>query len=431
MKIEFNSGSIAPMATRQAGLERLNKFVASRRAGKRYERERNEDRGNHQNVSCLSPFIRSRLILETEVLAKVLEHESAQSAEKFIQEVCWRTYWKGWLENRPQVWSRYCRERDNCLNQTTWARKAFERALEGRTGIDCFDAWATELGQTGYLHNHARMWFASIWIFTLNLPWQLGADFFMRHLLDADPASNTLSWRWVAGLQTVGKHYVARADNIARYTLNRFNPKGQLNEAPDPVIEPSQEPFNVPAPALTVTSSGPRRKAQSTAPTSSLVLLVHDDDLSLETHPQIRQLKELDQIQGLILLRTGQYRSDQPLGELPQQFIAQSFSDAELRLCEWMGLSKSQVIHCAEPMQMAAMLEGQESFKEMELLLAQPTIGPNHDAITPALDRLRLQGRKIHIISRAWDRYAWPFAHKGFFQFKTQIPQLLETALAA
>jgi deoxyribodipyrimidine photo-lyase len=64
-----------------------------------------------------------------------------------------------------------------------------------------------ELVETGYLHNHARMWFASIWIFTLRLPWELGADFFLRHLLDGDAASNTLSWRWVAGLHTKGKHY--------------------------------------------------------------------------------------------------------------------------------------------------------------------------------------------------------------------------------
>ena len=63
-------------------------------------------------------------------------------------------------------------------------------------------------------------------IFTLRLPWQLGADFFLRHLVDADPASNTLSWRWTAGLQTRGKTYLATAGNIARYTDGRFQPKG-------------------------------------------------------------------------------------------------------------------------------------------------------------------------------------------------------------
>ncbi len=84
-------------------------------------------------------------------------------------------------------------------------RARWEQATTGRTGLACFDAWARELLDVGYLHNPARMWFASLWIFTLELPWALGADFFLRHLLDGDPASNTLSWRWVGGLQTPGK----------------------------------------------------------------------------------------------------------------------------------------------------------------------------------------------------------------------------------
>ena len=72
------------------------------------------------------------------------------------------------------------------------------------------------------------MWFASIWIHTLNLPWQLGADFF-KNLLDGDPASNTLSWRWVAGLHTQGKCYLATENNIKKFTNNRFNKKRIIN----------------------------------------------------------------------------------------------------------------------------------------------------------------------------------------------------------
>jgi deoxyribodipyrimidine photo-lyase len=67
------------------------------------------------------------------------------------------------------------------------------------------------------------MWFASIWIFTLGLPWRIGADFFYRHLLDGDAASNTLSWRWVAGLHTRGKAYAAESWNIEKFTGGRFN----------------------------------------------------------------------------------------------------------------------------------------------------------------------------------------------------------------
>jgi hypothetical protein len=74
------------------------------------------------------------------------------------------------------------------------------------------------------------MWFASIWIFTLELPWQLGANFFMENLLDGDPASNTLSWRWVAGIQTKGKHYLARKNNIIKYGNLNINENIKLNE---------------------------------------------------------------------------------------------------------------------------------------------------------------------------------------------------------
>ena len=74
------------------------------------------------------------------------------------------------------------------------------------------------------------MWYASIWIFTLKRPWEEGAHFFSDHLLDFCPASNTLGWRWVAGLQTIGKNYLANSENIKKFTNNRFYPKDQLNE---------------------------------------------------------------------------------------------------------------------------------------------------------------------------------------------------------
>ncbi|WP_238189582.1 FAD-binding domain-containing protein [Methylobacterium frigidaeris] len=80
------------------------------------------------------------------------------------------------------------------------------------------------------------MWFASIWIFSLRLPWELGAEFFLRRLLDGDPASNTLSWRWVAGLHTRGRPYLARRDNIRDFTEGRHDPAG-LDEGAAPSRE--------------------------------------------------------------------------------------------------------------------------------------------------------------------------------------------------
>ncbi|TVS10020.1 MAG: DNA photolyase FAD-binding protein, partial [Wenzhouxiangella sp.] len=223
--------------TRAAALARLADFVP--RAGRTYAAERNADSGpgRKHNVSMLSPYLRHRIISEREVIAAVLAEHGPNQAEKFIQEVFWRTYWKGWLQMRPAVWRDFLAERDTDRERVA-ANSGLARALadaaSGRTGIDCFDDWARELVTTGYLHNHARMWFASIWIFTLKLPWTLGADFFLRHLLDADPASNTLGWRWVAGIQTRGKTYLARADNIEKYTDGRYRPTG-LAEHADPV----------------------------------------------------------------------------------------------------------------------------------------------------------------------------------------------------
>lgn len=217
--------------TRARARARLAEFLPA--AGLHYGETRNADDGprtaGRGNVSQLSPWLHAGLMGEAEVLTSVLAAHGPREAEKFIAEVFWRIYFKGYLEQRPAIWSDYCAGRDAALaalDRNAGLRTAYARATEGRTGIEAFDTWTQELVATGYLHNHARMWFASIWIFTLKLDWRLGADFFLTHLMDGDAASNTLSWRWVAGLHTKGKHYLARADNIARYTAGR--PGGPL-----------------------------------------------------------------------------------------------------------------------------------------------------------------------------------------------------------
>jgi len=217
--------------TRAAALARVEEFLP---AAGRYAAERNYVRPGHENISRLSPWVQKRLLLESEIVAAARAQWSFPAVEKFVQEVYWRTYWKGWLEQRPAAWSRWCEAVPRLrASLTIEQRSTLEAALGGCTGIAGFDAWAQELVATGYLHNHARMWFASIWIFTLKLPWELGAAFFYEHLLDGDVASNTLSWRWVAGLQTPGKTYVARADNIAFYTDGEHAPEAsQLASTP-------------------------------------------------------------------------------------------------------------------------------------------------------------------------------------------------------
>ena len=220
--------------SRNTALENLDNFVDTNLGD--YSKLRNFDFGpdKRSNTSCLSPYITHGIINEKEVISKSLGKFSFSKNEKFIQEVLWRTYWKGWMELRSGVWDDYLIDLKK-VKEEFKDDKNYLNAIEGNTEIECFNAWVNELKNYNYLHNHTRMWFASIWIFTLDLPWQLGAEFFMQHLLDGDTASNTLGWRWVAGIQTKGKHYLASEWNIKKFTNNRFQ-NIKLNENAPPKI---------------------------------------------------------------------------------------------------------------------------------------------------------------------------------------------------
>lgn len=388
-------------ATRTHALERLRRFVPV--AGRDYAARRNFDLAAqaHPHVSGLSPYLRHRLITESEVLAAVLGRHSAMAAEKFIQEVVWRTYWKGWLEMRPQVWADY---------RTGLARVLADgrhddhlaAATAGQTGIDCFDAWMRELVATGYLHNHARMWMASIWIFTLRLPWETGADLFMRHLLDGDPASNTLSWRWVAGLQTPGKHYLARPDNIARYTEGRFAPKGLVSDA-----APLSGPPHPPRRALPADA-----RPNPDLPTG---ILLTEEDLSpgflFDDHP--------GPIFGHAALISVAGRSPLPVAQPVAAFTQEAMTDARRR---WSGRMGAPGPLSDDP---AAITAWALDLGLAQVVTAYAPTGPAAQAVG-VLDAM-LAERGITLIRRIrpYDQTAWPHASAGFFRFKDHIPTLI------
>ena len=188
-----------------------------------YEKTRNfsfSGKETLKNVSGLSPYISRGLLKEKRLLKKVLGLK--KKSDKFIQEIFWRIYWQGWLENHSGVWENYKSSIKELEENNYEIDKNYKEATTASTTIEPFNDWVNILQSTGYLHNHVRMWFASIWIFYLGIPWQLGAKFFYENLLDRDVASNLLSWRWVAGLQTKGKRYIASEDNINKYTFNKY-----------------------------------------------------------------------------------------------------------------------------------------------------------------------------------------------------------------
>ncbi|MCH8475402.1 MAG: hypothetical protein LAT55_09265 [Opitutales bacterium] len=389
--------------SRRAGWALLQNFLP--RVGD-YARLRNFDQPGHTDVSRLSPYVRSRLLSEAEIYRTVREQYSWDQAEKFLQEVVWRTYWKGWLEMRPVVWQEY-RKAVGCLRKEGgFSPLDLSKAEKGETGIACFDYWVSELRETGYLHNHARMWFASLWIFTLRLPWALGADFFFRHLLDGDPASNTLGWRWVAGLQTKGKPYLARAENIQKFTGGRFYPKGQLVEDAEPLTEDMTFSRGVlPAGDPWPPEDGRRR---------GLLLLV--EDCSVEETPlgKISLAALAGWSPEAVLEKYG-------ISARPVNFQRGALADALQRAGQCWGKDPEML---QGPCPVAELKKWIEENALDELIVFAPPVGPWQEAWRDL--RMGLGSFPVRSLRRPWDDALWPRATAGFFRFKKGIATVLE-----
>jgi deoxyribodipyrimidine photo-lyase len=371
--------------SRAKAVDQLNNFIEQNLTD--YSKQRNFDFGpdNRSNISCLSPYITHGIINELEVIDKSLKKFSFVKNEKFIQEVLWRVYWKGWLELRPNVWSDYLIElgkvKDKFKNNQNYLD-----AIEGKTNVGCFNQWVIELKENNYLHNHTRMWFASIWIFTLELPWQLGAEFFMQHLYDGDTASNTLGWRWVAGVQTQGKHYLASEWNINKFTNNRFK-NIKLSENAKPIF--SDKTYSI------------GKKDFSTSEIlEDQTLLIFENNMSFE----FSDFKE-NKFKKVLLVSNETNRKIK-LSEKVLKFKANLLEDQKIRLEE-----KSINFETININNLKNITE--------EVYALYPTVGENLDFIQ------NNQLKNIKFLYRKLDQFSWQYCNKGFFNFKNYIPKII------
>ena len=371
--------------SRAKAIEKLDRFVERNLSD--YSKLRNFDFGHNKrdNVSCLSPYITHGVLNEVEVIKKSLAKSSFSKNEKFIQEVLWRTYWKGWLELRPSVWSDYIISLNN-IREKYREDPNYLKAIEGKTNIECFDEWVKELKKHNYLHNHTRMWFASIWIFTLDLPWQLGAELFLKHLYDGDAASNTLGWRWVAGIQTQGKHYLASEWNIKKFTNNRFQ-NIKLNE-------------NAPPKMTDKTYSIIKNDFINPEISEDKTLVIFENNLSFENS----DFKEFKFDKIILAFNSNEFRNIK-LSDNVIKFKSELINDQLERI-------KSLSINCEK-----VSIDKLKDIKS-DFYILYPSVGENLDFVLSNLNNYKF-------IYRELDQFSWQFCNKGFFNFKNYIPKII------
>lgn len=395
-------------ATRDEALQRLEAFVPL--AG-RYGRDRNHVLPGHPNVSRLSPAIRHRLILEEEVVAAPLQRYAPSTVEKFTQEVSWRGYWKAWLSLRPQVWAAYRTDLECIRLDPKFAdlRSRAARCEAGEGSVAVMNAFARELVETGYLHNHARMWFAGWWIHHERLPWQLGADFFDRHLLDADPASNTLSWRWVAGLQTPGKTYLTRRSNLEKFLSPEFLAAHAAG------LEKLEEPKaflpqTVSRPEITQPSLPGERELAAVGKRTGI--WIHEEDLLPEVGP-------LSELRPVAVTVTGNYSDVAPrLGKEKRAWLISALADAAERAEAHYGIAPKQE---TERELTESLTDWAEQNALHQVVALRPDVGPLADRMPALRESLNARSIQLVLLDRPSDLALRPYATGGFFSFWKKV----------
>ncbi len=350
-----------------------------------YEQLRNFDYGptNESSVSKLSPYISHRVLLEYELLKEVKKKYQSLKINKFIEEIYWRIYWRGWMENRPKVWCDFISEKNH-----EYDFEIYEKAINGNSELDFLNSWVNELKTHNYLHNHTRMWFASTWIFNLGLPWQLGASFFFEHLYDGDTASNLLSWRWVAGLQTKGKQYLFSPANLRKFSNNRFNVE-KINNRQIFLEETNQIALD-------------EEIYKSNMEPKSETLILFENDLHVPTLKNI-----LANYKSVFILLLGNAQRKIKLSEAVLIFKQQIVFEF---------INQFDNVTQLDPIKLKEILV---DINQLDIIY--PGVGDNNDFINSFK---KSNNKVIFKLVRNQDLFAWKFAKKGFFKFKENIPKI-------
>ena len=372
------------ITSRSEALDKLNEYIEKNILN--YNTKRNFDFGatNRSNVSCLSPYITHRLITEYETAKLVLKKYPFQKVDKFIQEIFWRVYWKGWLELRPKVWTDFIEDLKKIKDNENYLK-----AVNGETEIQCFNDWVKELKNFNYLHNHTRMLFASIWIFTLGLPWQKGAEFFMKHLYDGDAASNTLSWRWVAGIQTKGKNYLAQSWNISKFTNNKYKDI-KLNETASPIIDKREykiSPFQI---------------SKNEDLNDYLIVFENEMFVNFLEHKKYKKVYYV-----LLGNENRSIKLSTKVMDYKKEIIKSRLNEIQYEVEYLDGNSLTNII---------------KTFRSFDVIY--PSIGENFSFLKMLIKKKNL---KINFITQNEDEFCWKFSNKGYFNFKLNIPIILST----
>lgn len=178
-----------------------------------YSKDRNFLSGH---VSRLSPYIRHGIVSVAELSDQLAKRYPAPVRARFIQQLAWRDYFHQVDQAQPdQVWLD-CEAYKTGFNATEYADLLPEDIATGVTGVRVVDQMIQQLITEGYLHNHARLYLASYIVHWRRVKWQAGAQWFLRHLLDGDIASNNYSWQWVASTFSA-KPYIFNLDNLRRF----------------------------------------------------------------------------------------------------------------------------------------------------------------------------------------------------------------------